>query len=143
MSLISKQSITDYIPQKYPMVMVDTLESQQDLESVTTLTITKDSIFVINGEFREPGIIEHMAQTVAASAGYVGSLNEVKEPKIGYIGSVKKCKIVKLPKVGETIITTIIKTGDFDAFIIVECTSRVNNEVIGTAILNVFITDNI
>lgn len=68
------------------------------------LAIADDNIFCSGGVLREPGLIEHVAQSAAASAGYAAYLRG-KEPSPGYIGEVKKFHILQLPKVGETLHT--------------------------------------
>jgi len=68
---ILKEPITDQniilklIPQRAPIIMVDALLSFNDTKVVSGLTITSDNMFVQNGYLTEPGLIEHMAQTVA------------------------------------------------------------------------------
>ena len=57
------------IPQKPPMVMVDRLTGVVDNVTTTNFLIRDDNIFCEKGEFREPGLIENMAQTAAAGTG--------------------------------------------------------------------------
>lgn len=108
--LVSKEHISEYIPQAHPMVMIDSLDLCEGNTTKTSLSIEASNIFVKNGILHEPGIIENIAQTAAAKAGY-----EVKkhgaEPLLGFIGAVKDLKIFDFPKVGETLKTTVtIKT---------------------------------
>ncbi len=108
--LVTKEHITEYIPQKYPIVMIDTLIFCEENTAITGFEIFADNIFVKDGEFQEPGIIENIAQTAAVKAGY-----EVKklgaEPLVGFIGAIKDLLIYDLPKVGDLIETTVtIKT---------------------------------
>lgn len=102
-----KQSIADItnlIPQKFPFVMVNTLEYFSEKEAISTFTVASDNIFCENDFLLEPGLIENMAQTVALHTGYDFFRKDEIAPT-GYIGSVKKAIIHALPKVGDTITT--------------------------------------
>ena len=98
--------IITLIPQKAPFVMVDKLLYVDETSARTAFHISKENIFVENGTFREPGLIENMAQTAAARAGYI-TVTEQKMPSIGYIGDVKNLEIAELPKTGSDIETEI------------------------------------
>lgn len=139
MTLVSKDNIEEYIPQRAPMIMVDTIE-ECDENTITTFEILSDNIFVDGGVMREPGLMENMAQTAAARAGYLTKKHGL-QPKIGFIGAIKKMKVEALPKVGETIRTTLENKGDFDAFSIVECTVTCQDQVVASTTMNIFITD--
>jgi 3-hydroxyacyl-[acyl-carrier-protein] dehydratase len=73
----------------------------------TILTIPNDNIFVTNGYFTEPGLIENMAQTAGAGTGYK-SKKEGKPMPGGYIAALKNVHIATLPKAGDTIITETV-----------------------------------
>jgi predicted hotdog family 3-hydroxylacyl-ACP dehydratase len=106
MSLVTKEEITQYIPQKPPIVMIDTIEVCAGETTVTTFRVEAANIFTQSGHLREPGIIENIAQTAAAKAGYeVKKLG--KEPLVGFIGAVKDLKIHALPAVGDTLSTSV------------------------------------
>lgn len=94
------------IPHREPMIMVHSLLEFSDGEARVGFTILKDNIFVINDEFSETGLIEHMAQ---AAALYIGFKNHAEEQnaKEGFIASIKKLNIQKLPKVDQTITTDV------------------------------------
>lgn len=99
--------ITDLIPQRAPFIMVDRILSSDEKSTVTSFHIRKENIFCENGLFREPGMIENIAQTVAAGRGHQGYIRK-EAPKVGYIGSVKSFKVHFFPKV-ETELTTSIE----------------------------------
>ena len=102
--LIDKEEVADYIPQKPPIVMVDRLFYCDESKTISGFEIRDDNMFVQDGELKEPGIIENMAQTAALKVGYESKKNNT-EPVIGYIGAIKNLKIYSLPKVGEEIST--------------------------------------
>jgi 3-hydroxyacyl-[acyl-carrier-protein] dehydratase len=93
------------IPQREPMVMVDYIISHTGIETVTGFTVRDDNVFVDNGFFTEPGLIENMAQTAAAGTG-VTSSREQKEAPVGFIGGISKLKIMMLPAAGSELVTT-------------------------------------
>ena len=112
--MISGDTLQSLLPQAPPMLMIDTLVSSDTEKTVTKFTIKEDNIFVFEGKLREPGIIENMAQTAAARAGYEAFSNQTKV-KTGYIGSIKNMVIYSLPKVNsalQTILTPLSDIGD-------------------------------
>jgi predicted hotdog family 3-hydroxylacyl-ACP dehydratase len=104
--LASKKNITDFIPQREPIVMIDDLVEASDIHSVTQLQIRNENIFVEGGRFTEPGLVENIAQTAAAQVGYQCSVKNIPVP-LGYIAAVKNLTIFKLPVVNSRITTSI------------------------------------
>jgi 3-hydroxyacyl-[acyl-carrier-protein] dehydratase len=106
------------IPQKPPMVMVDRLLECSGEVTVTSFLIRDDNIFLEDDEFREPGLIENMAQTAAAGAG-AGPGADEKEARVGFIGGIRNLKIVGFPKVGQEVRTRVTLLHNvFDASIV-------------------------
>ena len=136
--MISVDNIQSLIPQRPPFVMIDKLVSFSETETSTAFTIKADNIFVENGIFKEPGLVENIAQTAAARAGYV-SKTENKPVLVGYIGAVNNLKIFSLPKTGNELITEItIENQIFDVTLI---TGKItcNNEIIAECKMKIFI----
>ena len=102
--MILVENIQDLIPQRPPFVMVDKLLSFSEATTSTSFSIKADNIFVENGEFKEPGLVENIAQTAAARAGYI-SKTENKPVAVGYIGAVNNLEVNYLPKPGDELIT--------------------------------------
>lgn len=98
--------IQNYIPQRPPFVMIDTLIKADGTLSQTAFTIPSDYLFVEDGYFTEPGLVENMAQTAAAGTGYQAHHNG-SEPPVGFIGALKNLNIFSLPKAESTITTTV------------------------------------
>jgi predicted hotdog family 3-hydroxylacyl-ACP dehydratase len=106
------------IPQKPPMVMVDRIISCEGNATVTALLVKEENVFCENGFLREPGLIENMAQTSAASAGMKPGARE-GEPSLGFIGGIRNLKIHSLPRVGDEIKTRITLEHEvFDASVV-------------------------
>ena len=68
--LAEGEQLLKFIPQRSPMVMIDKLYFSDAEKCVTGLNISEENIFCRDGFFREPGLIENMAQTAAVHAGY-------------------------------------------------------------------------
>jgi predicted hotdog family 3-hydroxylacyl-ACP dehydratase len=100
-------NIQSLIPQRPPFVMIDKLLSFSETITTTGFSIKADNIFVEDGLFKEPGLVENIAQTAAARAGYV-SQTENKPVLVGYIGSISNLQVFSLPKTGSELITEII-----------------------------------
>lgn len=116
--MITIENIEILIPQRPPFVMIDTLLSFSEQSTTTAFTIRADNIFVEHGSFKEPGLVENIAQTAAARAGYI-SQTESKPVLVGYIGAINNLKVFALPKTGDELITEItIENQIFDVTLI-------------------------
>lgn len=101
--------ILKYIPQREPIIMVDKLLKWSEVDCLTTFFVKANSLFVEKGFLKEPGLIENIAQSAAARAGYIA--HEQNSPVLnGYIGAIKNLKIFFFPKIGEEIFTEIAIT---------------------------------
>jgi predicted hotdog family 3-hydroxylacyl-ACP dehydratase len=116
--MIDIDNIQALIPQRPPFVMIDKLLAFSETTTTTGFYIKRDNIFVENGIFKEPGLVENIAQTAAARAGYV-STAENKPVMVGYIGAVNNLQVFYLPKTGDELITEItIENQIFDVTLI-------------------------
>jgi predicted hotdog family 3-hydroxylacyl-ACP dehydratase len=112
---IHDNSITAFIPQRPPIVMIDGLLEVKDNITRTGLQIAADNLFVEDGRLMPPGLLENMAQTAAASVGYVAQQENTPVP-IGFIGAVKDFEVFDLPPAGSFIETiTEIQSQIFNA----------------------------
>ena len=100
------ENICSFIPQRAPFVMVDEIIYSDETTTRSKLLVREDNIFVVSGVLKEPGLIENIAQTVAAREGYISKL-ENKPVRLGYIGAISKLVITGFPKVNEDMITEI------------------------------------
>jgi predicted hotdog family 3-hydroxylacyl-ACP dehydratase len=104
--LATRDDITKYIPQREPIIMVHELVEADDHHAVTNLMIEPDNVFVSNEYFKEPGLVENIAQTAAMHVGYQCALKNIPIP-IGYIAAVKDLKIFSLPRHNTRISTSV------------------------------------
>ena len=118
--------------------MIDKLVGCDDTCSITTLQVKAENVLVYNGELSEAGLMENIAQTAAARAGYL-ALKENKPVTAGYIGSVKNFEVLDMPKVGDELFTEIkIENRVFDVTVI-SGTVTCNHVLIARCGMNIFI----
>jgi len=128
------------IPQRDPIIMIDKIIGHSDKKTSTSLTIKETNIFVEEDIFQSSGLIEHIAQSSAARMG-MQTAEEENKPLLGYIASIRNMMINRLPKVGETILTEIIVTNQINNIIVVKGESKVENIVVSSCELKVFIEE--
>ncbi len=118
--------------------MVQTLEQCDANGASTQFKIPGDHVLVQGGLFREPGLVENIAQTAAARIGYI-CRQENKPVPIGFIGAVQQLKINRLPAAGEVLDTMIsVRNQIFNATII-DGTITVAGQVIASCEMRIFI----
>lgn len=105
-TITDKTFVESLIPQKKPFIMVDKLLFFSEEKVVSGLTVSEENIFSKNNTFTAPGVIEHMAQTVALYTGYQYFLKNLPAPT-GYIGAIKKVEVFQLPKISNELVTTV------------------------------------
>jgi len=106
METVSGNAIKELIPQRDPMIMIDTFYEATASEADTGFTVSDTTLFCDGVFFTEPGLIEHIAQSASAFAGYKAKIAHEPTP-LGFIGEVKKCRIHFLPRVGDGLRTHI------------------------------------
>lgn len=132
------KKITEYIPQREPFVMVDKLLSA-NAETVESKYTVKDSNpLTNNGEFSEAGLIENIAQTVAAGAGYA-QIEEGHEVQNGVIAGIRKLKINFRPITGQTIHTKVSNISSFENARVIFGKVFVGDNLAAECQMNVFI----
>jgi predicted hotdog family 3-hydroxylacyl-ACP dehydratase len=136
--MIAINDIQSLIPQKPPFVMVDKLLSVTETSTTTGFTIQPDNIFVQNGVFKEPGLLENIAQTAAASAGYVAH-TENKPVLVGYIGAVNNLQVFALPKTGDELITEITTENQIFDVTLISGKITCNGQLIAQCKMKIFI----
>jgi predicted hotdog family 3-hydroxylacyl-ACP dehydratase len=124
------EQLLKFIPQRQPMVMIDKLFFSDAEKCITGLHISEENIFCSDGLFREPGLIENMAQTAAVHAGYNSSMQATegayKGAPIGFIGAIKDLKIHFQPSVNSEITTEI----------------KITHQIFEATVVNAFVSCN-
>jgi 3-hydroxymyristoyl/3-hydroxydecanoyl-(acyl carrier protein) dehydratase len=140
-ALISGDKLLEYIPQRTPFVMVDSYYGRRELSSFTGLTVREGNVLVDGNIFSEAGIIEHMAQSAAVSAGVDFIARGCPVPK-GFIGAVSKLKIQMLPEVGKKLNTTITEIQKFQGISLVSAKVECDDHVVAEGELKIFLQEN-
>lgn len=121
--------------------MIDTLLSAGENSAETSLTISEDNLFLEKGMFREPGLIENIAQSAAAMNGF-SEHSTGGVAKVGFIAGIKDLKIYKLPALGQTISTRIDFMDQVLEFQIVRGRIFDNNDIFAECEMKIFIKNN-
>ena len=137
-ALIAGEEIKDYIPQREPIIMVDSFYGIDDKKSFSGLTIKEDNLFVEAGLLIEAGIIEHIAQSCALRVGYHYRQQQLPIPT-GYIGAVKNMKIRSLPQAGQQLFTTATILRELFDITLVSIKVEVNQILIATGEMKIFL----
>ena len=137
-AVIQGEGILNLIPQRPPIVMVDSFFGFEENRSYSGLTVTTDNLFCEAGRLQEPGIIEHIAQSAAARIGFI--YTRQKEPvPLGFIGSVDKLKIYNLPEAGMKLFTEITVVQEVFDITLISAQVKAEEELIAECKMKIFI----
>lgn len=138
---VNRDGILELIPQRAPIVMVDSFHLESNGTCVTELHISKDNIFCDGTSIQECGIVEHIAQSAAARLGHAFVSKDLPVP-IGYIGSVDKMKIQSLPLIGELINTRLTVIQELLGITLINAEVYCNNIIVAECRMKIFIDEN-
>ena len=137
-ALFSGERILSLIPQRAPILMLDAFYEGNETEAYTGLTIQTDNMFCENQRFTEPGLIEHIAQSASAHAGYK-ALCKQKTAPLGFIGEIKKFRVFRTPDVGEQLRTYINVLSEVMNISLISAEIKTDSETIATCQMKIFI----
>jgi predicted hotdog family 3-hydroxylacyl-ACP dehydratase len=132
------QPAAEFIPQKPPFVLVDKLIFVDESVSRCSFRIPEDHIFVSDGSYSTPGLVESMAQTAAAGTGYL-SKKKNKEVPVGYIGAVQKLEVYGWPPVNGEIVMEIGLITNILQVSLVAGTVKYQGKIIAKCEMKIFI----
>ena len=125
------------LPQRPPMVLVGALLTCATDCTITQFDVPADCILIENGALSEAGLIENMAQTAAAGAGY--SYRQLGQPApVGFIAAIRDLRVAALPAVGTTLTTEVRVVNQVLDFSIVRGTVRVGETTFAECELRIF-----
>jgi 3-hydroxymyristoyl/3-hydroxydecanoyl-(acyl carrier protein) dehydratase len=133
------QQALSYIPQRDPFFMIDDVIFAEGAVTRTELLITPQNLFVVNGHFTEPGLIENMAQTAGAGTGY-RAIRDGKPTPMGYIAALKNINIFSLPRISETITTEAVFLQNLLNFHLVKGKIMVGDREIANCEFKIYVT---
>lgn len=137
-AIIHGEGILGLIPQRPPIVMVDSFFGIEENCSYSGLTVTPDNIFCEAGKLQEPGIIEHIAQSAAARIGFIYTRQGAQVP-LGFIGSVDKLRIYDLPEVGMKLFTEITVVQEVFDITLIAAQVKADEKLIAECRMKIFI----
>ena len=132
-------SAENLIPQRNPIMLVDSLLESNEEKSVSDFEIRKDCVFVENGVLVSAGLMENIDQTCALRTGYLNFGNKIR---VGVIGGVKRFKVSRFPAVGERLITTVKEILYVDPALVVDAEVRAGDEIVASCEMKVFMSDD-
>jgi len=138
--LATRSEIINYIPQRDPFIAVHDILRATGEFAETQFEVLPESIFVMSGLFREPGLLENIAQTAAAQMGYVCKKKGLPVP-VGYIASIKNLIVHNLPPVGAMLTTSIQVTNHVLSVILLEGTVRLKGAIVCQCEMRIFVGD--
>lgn len=140
---MNKYEIEQLIPQRSPVRMVDRLSEVEGETAVTLLTIRPDNYFLEpDGTLTEAGIIEHIAQSASALAGYLTREQGISNVPVGYIGEVRNFHHYRSPRIGDVLKTVVTREGVFDDITCISGETWVSNERIAGLQMKIYINPN-
>lgn len=135
-----EEDIENLIPQRDPIRMVDQLIEVDDEKAITCLLVKADNYFMDeDGAMAEVGLVEHIAQSASAFAGYCALLEGASTPPIGYIGEVKNFHCYRRPKEGEELRTTITMGAELAGVTTLRGETRIGNELVADTRMKIFV----
>jgi predicted hotdog family 3-hydroxylacyl-ACP dehydratase len=118
--------------------MVEDFVRAEGDEAETGLTIKPENIFVENGHLVEAGLIEHIAQSASAFAGY-RAISQGQPVPLGYIGEVKKFRLHRYPQVGQRLTTLITMGTEVNGITLLRAETRVGEDVVADTTMKIFV----
>ena len=137
---VQGKALIELIPQKPPFVLIDTLEQVSEISCRTSFTIPANHVLCKNGTLGAAGLIENIAQTCAAKAGYEYALAGKSIP-VGFIGDVRHFKCLIRPKANEKFITTINIEHKVFGVTIIEGRVELDGREIATCKMKIFVNE--
>ena len=132
------KDILPFIPQRAPFVMIDALLYVDDTTARTSFKAKADNVFNEDGFFAEAGLLENIAQTAAAGAGYK-ALQQNKPAPLGYIAAVKNFEVFFLPVINSELKTEIVTTGHVMNMQLIGGKILLNDELVAQCEMRIFI----
>ena len=132
--------IRDLIPQRAPILVVDRLVETDGQSAVTSFVIKEGLVFLEDdGTMAEVGLIENIAQSASALAGYRAKQNGSVNPPVGYIGEIKNFRLFDNPRVGDELLTTVTFGTEVAGVTLIEGEVRVGDKLMAKTRMKIFV----
>lgn len=136
---MKKVSITRLLPQREPILMVDELVHAEEDQAETSFEIRADNYFIEKDRLAEVGLIEHIAQSASAFAGYKAMETGAIEPPVGLIGEIKRFHCYRCPQVGEVLHTTVRMGAEVAGITLLTGEVRIQEGIIADTQMKIFV----
>ncbi|MBD5367426.1 MAG: pseudouridylate synthase [Bacteroides sp.] len=133
-------NLYDIIPQRPPMVMIDSLVQCDSDATVTLFTIPSDCILVDDNCLTAEGMLENIAQTCAARIGYL-NLQAGATVKLGFIGAVKDFTVSERPTIGRLIRTVVTVREEIFGITLVDADIYLDDRLIANTTMKIALSD--
>ncbi|MBQ9640339.1 MAG: beta-hydroxyacyl-ACP dehydratase [Bacteroidaceae bacterium] len=135
-----RYDIQQLIPQRAPIIMVDELLEAAEDRAVCKFTIGADNYFLEpDGRLAEVALIEHIAQSASAFAGYRALQAGASQPPVGYIAEVKNFRPHFRPAVGDELLTTITMGAEVGGVSIIQGQTLTDERVVAETTMKIFV----
>ncbi len=125
---VNKENIKNYIPQREPFIMIDSLINADNEGFTSEFKIDESNVFLENKILSESALVENIAQTCAAGFGYLNSLIENAEPRLGFIGAVTKLTNFEFASLNDIIETKVEILNTFESIHLIQGTCYNNGK---------------
>lgn len=140
---MNDEDIEQLIPQRAPVRMVDSLLSVEGETAVTLLSVRPDNYFLeTDGTLAEAGMIEHMAQSASALAGYLARKAGAQSAPVGYIGEVRNFRCSRYPQVGDELKTRVTREEVFGDIACISGETWVADERVAELQMKIYVRPN-
>lgn len=136
--ITNKGKILEILPQRDPILMVDTFYDCSTRFATMGFTVNPGSYLFSGRYLSESGVIEHIAQSAILFTKYQYYLNN-EEPRLAHIGEITDLHISYLPKDGEMLVTTIEKIGEFHNLILIEADTVTESEIVANCQIKILL----
>lgn len=123
------------------MVLVDELNEANESKAVSKFFVREENVFVAGGKFQEAGLIENIAQTAAAQAGYIQKKND-RPVLIGYLASVKSWNLFFMPGVNSILTTNVQVINQVGDITLLKGEVHSNDQLVCSCELRIFVQQN-
>ncbi len=132
-------AIQQLILQRAPIMMVDELLEIESEKAVCKFNVRTDNYFLeSDGKLSEVAIIEHIAQSASALAGYRALQSGASQPPMGYIAEVKNFRPYFRPSVGDALLTTIILGPGVNGVFIIHGQTKSGDKLVAETMMKIY-----
>lgn len=140
MTLLNKDQLDAILPQRPPFVMIDALVADNPDATETSFEILPSNILIHNGKATAALLVENIAQTAAAGAGFK-ALQGNGPVLVGFIGAIKNLEIHALPGVGARLRTITRQVNAVFNVSIVEGTVYLDDQLLASCEMKIFLQE--